>query len=88
MPKQKSAKLSLHQPTHYRIIVQGVLSEEWQDYFSGFTLTRCPQASPIGLAILTSEPVNHPLLLGTLNTLYTLGFPLFKVEWIAWDTSA
>ena len=82
MAKQTRSKLSLHQQTHYRITVQGVLGENWQAYFSGFTLTRYPEAQPVGLTILTSEHADHPMLLGTLNHLYSLGFPLLKVEWL------
>ena len=78
----KSTKLSLHQQTHYRITIQGVLGENWQGYFSGFTFTYCPEAPPAGLTILTSEQAEYPMLLGALNQLYSLGFPLLKVAWL------
>lgn len=82
MSTQLSTKLSLHQQTHYRITVQGLLSKKWQDHFSGFTIMHCLEAPPNGLTILASEHADHPMLLGALNHLYSLGFPLLKVEWL------
>lgn len=82
MSNQNPITLSLHQQTHYRIIVQGVLGDKWQDYFSGFRFTYRPEAEPAGQTILTSESADHPMLLGALNQLYSLGFPLLKVEWL------
>jgi len=83
MSAQTHPKLSLHQPTGYRIIVQGTLSEDWNDYFSGFTVISRPEASPTGLTILTGTIIDQPKLLGVLNNLYTLGLPLLQVEWLA-----
>lgn len=82
MSHQQLPKLNLHQQTRYRIIVQGTLSQDWSDYFSGFTYTSYPKAKPVGVTILSGVSVDQPMLLGTLNHLHALGLPLLKVEWL------
>ncbi len=77
-----SAKLKLHQPAHYRICIQGVLAENWSDYFAGLTITYDSTSQPYPVTILTGSMSDQAMLLGILNSLYGFGLPLVAVEWV------
>jgi hypothetical protein len=81
MPSNQT-KLKLYQPACYRICVQGVLDEEWADYFGDLLITCNQTAGPRAETILTASVIDQAMLLGLLNYLCGLGLCLLWVEWL------
>ena len=77
--------LKPHQPACYLICVQGVLDEDWSDYFGG-RLMSCKQTTNSGATtMLSATVVDQAMLLGMLNYLNGLGLSLLHVEWLVDD---
>ncbi len=66
-------------PITYRIRVQGVLGEHWSDYFGGLNIAVTHQRDPPE-TVLNGEIVDQSALMGVLNALYDMGFPLLAIE--------
>ena len=73
-------KLTLDKPASYRISVQGYLGQDRSDYLQGMTITTGSAANQPPVTILTGQLVDQAALLGVLNGLYGLGYPLLSVE--------
>ncbi len=80
---QSSAHLLFDLPGRYRIRVQGQLNAGWSSRFSDMTIVVRQPASQRPVTTLTGEVRDQATLLGVLNALYDLGFPLLKVERLA-----
>ena len=65
-----------HQQALYEIRVQGVLDEQWSDWFAGLTVT--PQAD--GSTLLVGQVRDQAALHGLLNSIRDIGLPLLSVE--------
>lgn len=83
-----SRRLLFDLPGHYRIRVHGRLNASWADRLGGVTITVRHAASQQSVTTLTGEVSDQAALIGVLNTLYDLGFPLLKVERLASPSSA
>ena len=72
--------LTLDTPAVYRINVQGCLDKRWSDRMNGVDISvgNLPDEAP--LTVLSGYFIDQAALVGVLNTLYDLGFPLLKVE--------
>lgn len=72
--------ITLYQPVHYLIELQGRLDPKWSDFFGGMTLTT--QTSPGGftITILQGLVADQSALHGMLNHIRDLGLPLLIVE--------
>jgi len=82
--------LSIDQPGVYRILVQGWLSEAWEDWFEGMHLTpgdseqpslpdpAAPQ--PIETTLLTGEIPDQAALLSLLQKLYSFNLPILSLK--------
>ncbi|MCU0502095.1 MAG: hypothetical protein MUC51_10075 [Anaerolineae bacterium] len=67
-------------PGRYRIRVLGQLSASWIDQLETMTIT-AGQATGLGqVTTLMGEMRDQAALMGVLNSLYDLGFPLLRVE--------
>jgi hypothetical protein len=75
-----SRRLIFDLPGSYRIRVVGQLSASWADRLGGVTITVRHAASQQSVTTLTGEVSDQAALIGVLNTLYDMGFPLLKVE--------
>ncbi|MEA4907367.1 MAG: hypothetical protein GYA17_15650 [Chloroflexi bacterium] len=77
-----SAKIHFDQPGYYRIRVQGILEERWQDFFDGLQISHpeAPQGCPV--TVLQGWLPDQAALQGELQKLYSLGLPLISVETI------
>jgi hypothetical protein len=67
-------------PGQYCIRVQGLLSPNLAYRFSGMTITAEEPASQEPVMTLTGELRDQAALMGILNTLYDLQYPLLAVE--------
>jgi len=83
--------LSIDQPATYRITVQGWVSQPWEDWFGGLSVSHlelaqddqpggnCPP-KPVEVTILTGQVEDQAALLGTLQKLYSFGLPILSLE--------
>lgn len=75
-----SRKLTLTTPARYRVCIQGRLDNTWSDELGGMTFTNYLESGQPIVTILTGQLMNQADLVGILNHLYGLGFPLLSVE--------
>ena len=67
-------------PANYRVRVLGPMDRRRSDYLCGMNVSSTQrQGGPI-ITTLTGELVDQAALLGVLNSLYDMGYPLLKVE--------
>ncbi len=77
-------QFALDKPALYRIRVNGRLDVRWSERMSGMHIAHPDH--PVGQTILTGELVDQADLFGVLNSLYTLGLFLLRVEHIDMTT--
>jgi hypothetical protein len=75
-----SRRLFFDLPGRYRIRVRGELSASWASRLGDMAITVRQAASQQQVTTLTGEVSDQAALMGVLNTLYDMGFPLLKVE--------
>ena len=63
-------------PDIYQIALQGHLSDQWSDWFDGFTITLDER----GQTILTGPVIDQAALHGLLKKVRDLGLPLISVN--------
>lgn len=73
-------RLTLDQPAEYRIEIQGVLGQHWTEYLGGLEID-VSQKREASVTILSGSVIDQAALLGVLNSLYSLGYPLLAVEY-------
>lgn len=73
-------KLTLTTPARYRVCIQGRLDNTWSDEFGGMVFTNYLKPGQPMVTVLTGQMMNQSELMGVLNHLYGLGFPLLSVE--------
>ena len=72
-------RLKIGKEAYYRIKVQGTVSESWSDYLGGLEIdVKDEKSGPV--TTLFGLLQDQAALLGVLNSLYELGFPLLDVE--------
>lgn len=77
--EKKPYQLHRDTPATYRICIQGVLPQMWSDYLDDMliSLTYNADASPV--TVLTGRLIDQAALIGVLNNVYDLGYPLLSV---------
>ena len=75
-------------PGRYRIRVHGRLSASWAGRLGDMAITVRQATGQEPVTTLTGEVTDQAALLGVLNTLYDMGFPLLKVERLGSPPSA
>ena len=68
------------QAAGYLITVQGVVGADWADYLGGLTISANIAAGQ-PTTTLSGRLIDQGALLGVLNNLYNLGFPILTVEY-------
>jgi hypothetical protein len=67
-------------PANYRVRVLGPMDRRRSEYLCGMRISSTRrQGGPI-VTTLTGELVDQAALMGVLNSLYDMGYPLLKVE--------
>jgi hypothetical protein len=67
-------------PANYRVRVLGPMDQRRSEYLCGMIISSARhQGGPI-VTTLTGELVDQAALVGVLNSLYDMGYPLLKVE--------
>ena len=72
-------------PATYRICFRGYLPKSWSDCLGGMTVATHDRAGEAPLTVLSGWLPDQAALLGVLNTLYGLHFPLLSVEYQVGD---
>ena len=72
-------RLTIDRTATYRIQIQGSLSKSWADYLGGLDI-EVDQESSWPVTTLSGAVQDQAALLGVLNSLYELGYPLLIVE--------
>ena len=74
--------VSLLEPAVYQIRIQGILDKNWSDYCGGMAIEHegDPKRNPI--TILMGRVADQPALLGVLNALSDIGYPILSVEYL------
>ena len=72
--------LPLKEPSTYQIRIQGLLDENWGDYFGGEIEVTQEEDDPTPKTTLRTPPIDQPELVGLVNRLNGLGLRLLLVE--------
>jgi hypothetical protein len=80
--KSTGKLLTLDQPVTYEIRVWGHLKESWRDWIGATTTLRGPCDDGPPVSVITGT-FDQAALHGLLRRLYSLGFPLISVNWVA-----
>ena len=75
--------LRLDDAAHYRVYAQGLFEADWLDMLSGIWVIANHQPDSKGVTLLNGEVADQAALIGVLEQLYSLGFPLLLVEYMA-----
>jgi hypothetical protein len=74
--------VSLLEPAVYRIRIQGILDKNWSDYYSGMTIEHEGDPKGYAMTILMGRVADQSALIGVLNSLYDIGYPILSVEYL------
>jgi hypothetical protein len=76
MPNEQKSDNDLDEPKVFQIRIQGHLSQQWQDWFEGLTIT----LEEDGNTFLSGHVVDQSALHGILKKIRNLGMPLLSVN--------
>jgi hypothetical protein len=76
MSNGQKSEDDLDQPKLFQIRIQGHLSQQWQDWFEGLTLT----LEEDGNTLLSGPIVDQSALHGILKKIRDLGIPLLSIN--------
>jgi len=74
--------VSLLEPAVYRIRIQGILNKNWSDYYGGMTIEQEGESTPYAITILMGKLLDQSALIGVLNSLHDIGYPILAVEYL------
>ena len=74
-----SNQLTMDDQTYYRIVVQGTLDPQWGEYLSGLSISVSGKTSQTA-TVLSGEIADQSALMGVLNNLSQMGYPILQVE--------
>ena len=74
--------ISLLEPPVYRIRIQGILDKNWSDYCGGMTIEHEGDPKRYAVTILMGRVADQSALIGVLNSLYDMGYPILSVEYL------
>ena len=73
---------SLFEPSMYRISILGILDKNWSDYCRGMAIEHEDDPKRFSMSILTGRLADQCALMGVLNSLHDIGYPILLVEFI------
>ncbi len=79
--------LKMESPGRYQISIQGSLNANWSDRLGGMRIIALQSADGQSVTVLAGEIVDQAALLGILNTLYDMRYPLLSVKRLAYASA-
>ncbi len=76
----ETTRLGMQRPSAYSIHVEGWIADRWKDWFDGMAITLEGSIDIQATSTLQGVVADQAALLGVLQKLYDLGFPLLRVE--------
>ena len=74
-------RLSMLEPAIYRIGILGHLDTNLSDYYGGMTIEQTNDLQYGSMTILTGRLLDQCALIGVLNSLHDIGYPILSVEY-------
>ena len=74
--------VSLLEPAVYKIRIQGILDKNWSDYCGGMTIEHKDDPKQNVMTILMGKLADQSALIGVLNWLHDIGYPILSVEYV------
>jgi hypothetical protein len=74
--------VSILEPALYRIMIQGILEKNWSDYYGGMTVEHESDPKQHAKTILIGKLADQSALIGVLNSLHDIGYPILSVEYL------
>ncbi len=74
--------VSLLEPAVYRITIHGILDTNWSDYYGGMTIEHEGDPKHDARTILIGRLADQSALIGVLNSLHDIGYPILSVEYV------
>ena len=74
--------VSLLEPAVYQIRIQGILDKNWSDYCGGMTIEHEGDPKHSAMTILMGKLADQSALIGVLNALHDIGYPILSVEYL------
>ena len=71
---------SMFEPATYLISILGTLDKQWSEYCGGMTIEHVIVLNQYPVTILEGLLADQSALIGVLNSLYDLGYPILLVE--------
>ena len=71
---------SMFEPATYLISALGTLDKKWSDYCGGMTIEHDIVLDQYPMTTLTGILADQAALIGILNSLYDMGYPIISVE--------
>ena len=71
---------SMFEPATYRISILGTLEKKWSEYSGSMTIEHVMVLNQYPMTILEGLLADQAALIGVLNLLYDLGYPILLVE--------
>lgn len=81
MVKNRQAP-SLFEPALYRICIVGYLDTSWSNYCGGMLIKQVRDTKFNAMTILAGRLIDQSALIGVLNSLHDIGYPIISVECI------
>ena len=87
MTKETTLAQNVHpgKPTRYKIMVEGLISENWAERLGGMKIVIHSRANQKPMTVLSGLLQDQSALFGVLNTLNELHMPVIKVNQINYE---
>lgn len=82
MSASAASKLSLDMPASYRVTFQGLLDQTWSHELGSSMQIEHSRCSDHAITTITGEVVDQAALIGMVNLIYDLGYPLISVTYL------
>ena len=70
------------EPAIYRICIQGTLDKNWSNYCGGMAIEHERDPHHHAVTIMTGRLADQSALVGILNSLHDIGYPILSVEYM------
>ena len=70
------------EPAVYRIRIQGILDKNLSDYYGGMMIEQEGEPKHYAKTILMGKLSDQSALIGVLNSLHDIGYPILSVEYL------